>query len=90
MLAKLAVRVRAGMSVKLDRIVGGDPYAYWSEWSGQGDHAQWMMTGLEAKSDGSVYVVGNTTFYGGPVIRQYDAKGRLSPDGVSAPRGQAC
>lgn len=54
--ANLAVRVRAGMSVKLDRIVGGDPYAYWSEFSGQGDHAQWMITGLEAKSDGSVYV----------------------------------
>lgn len=71
----LAVRVRAGMSVKLDRIVGGDPYAYWSEWSGQGDHAQWMVTGLEAKSDGSVYVLGNSTFYGGPALRQYDARG---------------
>lgn len=73
--ARLAVRVRAGMSVKLDRIVGGDPYAYWSEWSGQGDHAQWMVTGLETKSDGNVYLVGNTTFYGGPAIRQYDARG---------------
>lgn len=73
--AKLAVRVRAGMSVKLDRIVGGDPYAYWSEWSGQGDHAQWMVTGLEAKSDGNVYVLGNATFYGAPALRQYDAKG---------------
>lgn len=74
-IAKLAVRVRAGMSAKLDRIVGGDPYAYWSEWSGQGDHAQWMVTGLEAKSDGNVYVVGNSTFYGGPTIREYDARG---------------
>lgn len=71
----LAVRVRAGMGVKLDRIVGGDPYAYWSEWSGQGDHAQWMMTGLEAKADGSVYVLGNSTFYGGPALRQFDARG---------------
>lgn len=73
--AKWVVRVRAGMSAKLDRIVGGDPYAYWSEWSGQGDHAQWMVTGLEAKSDGKVYVLGNTTFYGGPTIRQYNARG---------------
>lgn len=73
--AKLAVRARAGMSVKLDRIVGGDPYAYWSELSGQGDHAQWMVTGLEAKPDGSVYVLGNTTFYGVPALRQYDARG---------------
>ena len=73
--AKLAVRVRAGMNVKLDRIVGGDPYAYWSEWSGQGDHAQWMVTGLEAKPDGSVYVLGNSTFYGAPALRQYDARG---------------
>ena len=73
--ANLAVRVRAGMSVKLDRIVGGDPYAYWSEFSGQGDHAQWMITGLEAKSDGSVYVLGNSTFYGAPALRQYDVRG---------------
>lgn len=71
----LAVRVRAGMSVELKRSVGGDPYAYWSELSGQGDHAQWMVTGLEAKSDGSVYVLGNTTFYGGPALREYDARG---------------
>ncbi len=28
----LAVRVRAGMSVALERIVGGDPYAYYSDW----------------------------------------------------------
>lgn len=73
--AKLAVRVRAGMSVKLERIVGGDPYAYWSEWSGQGDHAQWMVTGLEAKSDGNVYVLGNSTFYGAPALRQFAARG---------------
>jgi hypothetical protein len=72
---KLVVRVRAGMSVKLDRIIGGDPYAYWSELSGQGDHAQWMVTGLEAKSDGNVYVLGNATFYGAPTLRQYDARG---------------
>jgi hypothetical protein len=70
------VRIRAGMGVKLDKIVGGDPYAFWSELSFQGDHAQWGMYGLEAKSDGKVYLLGKVTSYGlGPVIRQYDARG---------------
>ncbi len=86
--AKLAVRVRAGMSAKLDRIVGGDPYAYWSEFSGQGDHAQWMITGLEAKSDGSVYVLGNSTFYGGPALRQYDARGSYRRTVFPPPAGK--
>ncbi|QDU28578.1 SMP-30/Gluconolaconase/LRE-like region [Anatilimnocola aggregata] len=86
--AKLTVRVRAGMSVKLDRIVGGDPYAFWSELSGQGDHAQWMVTGLEAKSDGSVYVLGNSTFYGAPTIRQYDARGAYRRTVFPPPAGK--
>ncbi|MEQ8791271.1 MAG: hypothetical protein RIC55_33725 [Pirellulaceae bacterium] len=73
--SRMVVRVRVGMGVSLERIVGGDPYAYWSEFSGQGDHAQWMVTGLEVKSDGSVFVLGNSTFYGGPALREYDARG---------------
>lgn len=73
--ADMIARVRVGMGVSLEQIVGGDPYAYWSELSGQGDHAQWMVTGLEAKPDGSVYVLGNSTFYGGPALRQYNARG---------------
>ena len=68
-------RVRAGMGAKLEKIVGGDPYAFWSHLSGQGDHFQWKMAGLEAKRDGKVYVMGNTTFYGSQVIRQYDSAG---------------
>jgi len=87
--ASLAVRVRAGMSTKLDRIVGGDPYAYWSELSGQGDHAQWMVTGLEAKPDGSVCVLGNSTFYGGPALRQYDARGGYRRTVFPPPAGKA-
>ena len=69
------VRVRAGMGAKLERIVGGDPYAFFSMQSGNGDHFQWKVSGLEAKADGKVYVMGNTTFYGSQVIRQYDAAG---------------
>ncbi|MEQ8791895.1 MAG: hypothetical protein RIC55_36900 [Pirellulaceae bacterium] len=70
-----SVRVRAGMGVRLDRIVGGDPYAYYSREMGQGDHAAWRITGLEAKRDGSVYVLGNANNYGPPALRCYDAKG---------------
>jgi NHL repeat len=70
-----SVRVRAGMGARLEKIVGGDPYAFYSRQSGQGDHFQWKMAGIESKSDGKVYVMGNTTFYGSQVIRQYDGAG---------------
>jgi hypothetical protein len=70
-----SVRVRAGMGVRLDRIVGGDPYAFYSSEMGQGDHAAWRITGLEAKSDGTVYVLGNANNYGPPALRRYDARG---------------
>jgi hypothetical protein len=69
------VRVRAGMGARVEKIAGGDPYAFYSQQSGQGDHFQWKMAGVTAKSDGKVYVMGNTTFYGSQVIRQYDAAG---------------
>jgi len=36
--AGMRARVRAGMGVELDRIVGGDPYAFWSE-----DSVSWLM-----------------------------------------------
>jgi SMP-30/gluconolaconase/LRE-like protein len=68
-------RVRVGMGVKLDKIVGGDPYAFYSKQMGQGDHAAWRVTGLEAKSDGFVYVLGNANNYGPPALRKYDAGG---------------
>ena len=73
--AGCSVRVRIGMGAKLEKIVGGDPYAFWSDQSGQGDHSQWKVTGLEAKSDGNVYVYGNITPFGLPALRQYDARG---------------
>src|SRR5262249_9854536 len=46
-----SARVRIGMGAKLDAIAGGDPYALWSDQSGQGDHAQWRVTGVDAKPD---------------------------------------
>jgi len=35
----LVLRVRAGMSVALEQIVGGDPYAYYYEKIGHNDHS---------------------------------------------------
>jgi len=87
--AGCAVRVRVGMGVRIERIVGGDPYAYWSPLSGQGDHAQWKLAGLEAKADGRVYVLGHTTFYGHPALRQYDARGNYVRTLFPPPAGRA-
>jgi NHL repeat len=83
-----SVRVRAGMGARLEKIVGGDPYAFYSQQSGQGDHFQWKMAGLESKSDGKVYVMGNTTFYGAQVIRQYDAAGNYIKTVFPPPAGK--
>lgn len=83
-----SLRVRAGMGVRLEKIVGGDPYAFYSKQSGQGDHFQWSLVGLEAKSDGNVYVMGNTIFYGGQVIRQYDAAGNYIKTVFPPPAGK--
>ncbi|MFO1043651.1 MAG: hypothetical protein U0941_17855 [Planctomycetaceae bacterium] len=81
-------RVRTGMSVKLDAVAGGDPYAFWTEYSGQGDHAQWRITGLEAKRDGSVFLFGNLTPYGLPTLRQYDARGNFRCTVFPPPAGK--
>jgi DNA-binding beta-propeller fold protein YncE len=81
-------RVRAGMGVKLERIVGGDPYAYYSKEMGQGDHAAWRITGLEAKSDGKVYVLGNVNNYGPAALRQYDAEGNFLKTVFPPPAGK--
>lgn len=86
--SKLAVRVRAGMGSKLKQIVGGDPYAFYSKEMGQGDHAAWRLTGMEAKSDGKVYVMGNADNYGPPAIRQYDAKGEFQRTVFPPPAGK--
>ncbi len=83
-----SVRVRAGMGVRLDRIVGGNPYAYYSREMGQGDHAAWRITGLEAKSDGKVYVLGNANNYGPPALRQFDAAGNYLRTVYPPPAGK--
>jgi len=86
--SKLAVRVRAGMGVALKRIVGGAPYAFYSREMGQGDHAAWRLTGIEVKSDGKVYVMGNANNYGPPAIRQYDAQGNYQRTVFPLPAGK--
>ncbi len=73
--SNVAVRVRAGMSVSLEQIVGGDPFAYYSEEMGDSDHSPWAISGLEAKSDGKVYVWGHSSNLGPPALRQYDVDG---------------
>lgn len=71
----LALRVRAVMSVALEQIVGGDPYAYFSEEMGHIDQSPFGINGLEAKPDGTVYVLGHSSNLGPPALRQYDRDG---------------
>lgn len=83
-----SVRVRIGMGAKLDTIAGGDPYALWSDQSGQGDHAQWRITGLDAKPDGSVFIFANNTPFGVPTLRKYDARGNYRSTVFPPPAGK--
>ena len=83
-----SLRVRLGMGVKLDRIAGGDPYAFYSKDMGQGDHARWGITGLEAKPDGNVYLMGNVNNYGPVAIRQYDVLGNFRRTVYPPPAGK--
>lgn len=68
-------RIRAGMSVRLDRIVGGDPYAFFSSEIQHHNHSLWTIAGIDAKADGSVYVFGTAGQQGPLTVRQYDADG---------------
>ncbi|MCX7804555.1 MAG: hypothetical protein N3A38_05120, partial [Planctomycetota bacterium] len=81
-------QVRIGMGIRLDAIAGGDPYAYYSKEMGQGDHAAWRITGLEAKPDGTVYVLGNANNYGPPALRAYAADGRYLRTVYPPPAGK--
>jgi len=83
-----SVRVRAGMGVKLDCIVGGDPYGYYSTEMDSGNHALWKMSGLDARPDGTVYVFGMTTGAGPPALRQYDADGNYLRTVFPPPAGK--
>ncbi len=82
------VRVRAGLGVKLEKIVGGDPYEYFSMEVGQDNHAGWFFTGLEAKKDGSVYLFGSLNFYGPAAVRCYDAEGNYKRTVYPPPAGK--
>lgn len=82
------VRVRAGMGVKLEKIAGGDPYAFFSKEMGAGDHFIWKITGLDVKADGSVFVMGNANNYGPPAIRQYAADGTYQRTVYPFPAGR--
>lgn len=81
-------RVRAGMGVKLEKIIGGDPYAWYSKEMNSGNHAAWRLSGMELKPDGTVYVLGNSTFTGPPALRQYDAKGTYMRTVFPPPAGK--
>jgi hypothetical protein len=70
-----AVRVRIGMGVKLDKIIGGDPYAFFSSEIQHHNHSLWTIAGIDAKADGSVYVFGTAGQQGPLTVRQYDADG---------------
>ncbi|MFT6277125.1 MAG: hypothetical protein ACJAZ0_003237 [Halioglobus sp.] len=83
------VRLRVGMYPVLDSIVGGDPYAFFSRDMGQGDHAAWAITGLEAKADGSVYVLGNGSNIGPAVLRRYDSAGNYHSTVFPPPAGKS-
>ncbi|MCG3179149.1 MAG: hypothetical protein BIFFINMI_01480 [Phycisphaerae bacterium] len=81
-----SVRVRAGMSVKLERIAGGNPHMFFL--GSHGDHGRWGITGLEVKSDGKVYVSGHSSTLGPVAIRQYDADGKYERTVFPPPAGK--
>lgn len=70
-----SARVRLGMNAKLDRILGGDPYAFFSSEIQHHNHSLWTIAGIDAKADGSVYVFGTAGQQGPHTVRQYDADG---------------
>ena len=76
---ELALRVRVGTSVRMDKIVGGDPYGWFSVENDINDHVAWGMNqAIDAKSDGSVFIYGNAGTLGTPTIRRYDAEGNFT------------
>lgn len=86
--SELVVRVRAGMSVSLEQIVGGDPYAFYSDEMEDSDHSPWGINGLVAKPDGKVYVWGHSSNLGPPALRQYDVDGNYLQTLFPMPAGK--
>ena len=83
------LRIRAGMDVRLESILGGDPYAFFSREMGQGDHAAWAITGLEAKPDGNVYVIGNANNFGPAALRAFSSTGNFKHTVYPPPAGKS-
>ena len=46
-----SIRVRGGMGVRLEKIVGGDPYAFFSREIQHHNHSIWTIAGLDANDD---------------------------------------
>ncbi|MBL8028861.1 MAG: T9SS type A sorting domain-containing protein [Fibrobacteres bacterium] len=67
----LTVRVRAGMSVVLNKLVGNDPYRFGIP----GVEGLWSLRGVVGNPDGFVYVFGTSTSDGASVVRRYDVTG---------------
>jgi len=74
--------------VALEQIVGGDPYAYFSEEMGHNDHSPFGINGLEGKPDGKVYVLGHSSNLGPPALRQYDIDGNYLRTVFPPPAGK--
>jgi len=87
--AALTLRVRAGMSVALKQIAGGDPYAYFSAEMGHNDHSLFGINGLEAHADGKVYLLGHSSNLGPPALRQYDIDGNYLRTVFPPPAGKS-
>lgn len=85
--SKLNVRVRVGMSVALEQIVGGDPYAFYSDEMEDSDHSPWAINGLVAKGK-HVYVWGHSSNLGPPALRQYDIDGNYQQTLFPMPAGR--
>lgn len=69
------IRVRIGMGVKLNKILGGDPYAFFSNEIQHHNHSLWSIAGIDTKPDGSVYVFGTGGQQGPYTVRQFNADG---------------
>jgi len=54
----------------------------------RGDHSGWRITGLDVKSDGNVYVMGNVNNWGPPAIRRYSADGTYRSTVYPPPAGK--
>ncbi|MBL8026822.1 MAG: hypothetical protein JNL74_10455, partial [Fibrobacteres bacterium] len=68
--ASLGVRVRAGMSVEWNNMVGNDPYSFTT-----GGELWWYIKGTVADAEGNLYVYGSSNRSIGFTVRCYDSLG---------------